>query len=330
MTSTAKYTDQSARRRLRREVPSTAAVLADEQDFRAMRRYRTFTFDDHRSYLRQMEDLLQHPRLPGRAHHRRPLRPGRLRGVLRRHSPSTPTAPTAAAATPPNSPAPAPTLTYQGQPLDRAAPAARRRSRPPGHLGVRLRRPRPRRRLRRSCGEDIGHAAFDRATHALQQLLEAARQPAPTTSSAAPSRPEIRPAGGPARHRARRTPATGSPNRTALVFCTVLAAGLALRSPGGLVFRTTPGHDTTGDRVHGWSALVLARLLAPRPHRRRGLQRLLHRRRHRRPDRHPSTASTTAPGLPAHTATRTPTTTDRPAHNEGRPATKGGKAPRHT
>lgn len=49
----------ATRRALRREVPSTVAVLADEQDFAAMRRYESFLFDDHATYLRQMEGLLR-------------------------------------------------------------------------------------------------------------------------------------------------------------------------------------------------------------------------------------------------------------------------------
>ncbi|MET7900870.1 hypothetical protein ABZS86_05110, partial [Streptomyces sp. NPDC005355] len=49
----------TARRALRREVPSTVALLADERDFTAMRRYASFAFDDHALYLRQMEGLLR-------------------------------------------------------------------------------------------------------------------------------------------------------------------------------------------------------------------------------------------------------------------------------
>ena len=47
------------RRTLRREAPSTIGLLADEQDFAAMRRYRTFTFDDHTVYLQQVDGLLR-------------------------------------------------------------------------------------------------------------------------------------------------------------------------------------------------------------------------------------------------------------------------------
>jgi hypothetical protein len=49
----------SMRTVLRREVAGTIGLLADEHDFTAMRRYRTFTFDDHTTYLRQVEGLLK-------------------------------------------------------------------------------------------------------------------------------------------------------------------------------------------------------------------------------------------------------------------------------
>ncbi|RFU84998.1 hypothetical protein DY218_19715 [Streptomyces triticagri] len=47
------------RRTLRREVVGTIGLLADEEDFAAMRRYRTFTFDDHSTYLSEMDRLLR-------------------------------------------------------------------------------------------------------------------------------------------------------------------------------------------------------------------------------------------------------------------------------
>ncbi|MFE6890420.1 hypothetical protein [Streptomyces sp. NPDC057694] len=49
----------TSRHILRREVAGTIGLLADEQDFTAMRRYRSFTFEDHQTYLRQVEGLLK-------------------------------------------------------------------------------------------------------------------------------------------------------------------------------------------------------------------------------------------------------------------------------
>src|SRR6478752_954971 len=54
------HTDhQTMRRVLRREIAGTIGLLTDEHDFRAMRRYRSFTFDNHTSYLQQVEALLK-------------------------------------------------------------------------------------------------------------------------------------------------------------------------------------------------------------------------------------------------------------------------------
>ncbi len=50
-------------------MPGTVALLADEGDFAAMRPYRTFAFDDHPGYLRQVEGLLRS--LAGRGLHTR-------------------------------------------------------------------------------------------------------------------------------------------------------------------------------------------------------------------------------------------------------------------
>src|SRR3954463_6593800 len=54
------HTDhRTTRRTLSREIAGTIGLLADEHDFRAMRRYRSFTFDDHLTYLEQVEALLR-------------------------------------------------------------------------------------------------------------------------------------------------------------------------------------------------------------------------------------------------------------------------------
>src|SRR5262245_26783089 len=58
-TRPARRAARSGRRTLRRESPTTVAVLTDPADFAAMRGYRSFTFDDHPGYLRQVEGLLR-------------------------------------------------------------------------------------------------------------------------------------------------------------------------------------------------------------------------------------------------------------------------------
>lgn len=50
---------RSELRALRREVPCVVGLLADERDFTAMRRYRSFAFDDHPKYLRRIDGLLR-------------------------------------------------------------------------------------------------------------------------------------------------------------------------------------------------------------------------------------------------------------------------------
>ena len=60
------YTDhRTLRRVLRREVAGTIGLLADEHDFRAMRRYDSFIFDDHTTYLKHMEAVLRTRALQG-------------------------------------------------------------------------------------------------------------------------------------------------------------------------------------------------------------------------------------------------------------------------
>lgn len=176
---------RSARRALRREVPGTVGVLVDPQDFAAMRTYRTFPFDDHTAYLREIEGLLREfdarglrtslalfdPAEFGEFCAERKLDPDSAEA--RTHF----TAEIAAAGA---------TVPYTGQPLERLLPL----------LVSRV--------VRRAtweyatvlladlgacaeCGQDIGGSAFDRASHLLLRLLEAATS-APTTSSA-PSAP---------------------------------------------------------------------------------------------------------------------------------------------
>ncbi|KPC60139.1 hypothetical protein [Streptomyces chattanoogensis] len=245
MTSTTRYTDRSAARRtLRREVPSTAAVLADERDFAAMRRYRTFPFDDHRSYLQQMETLLRTLTAEGVLTTLSLFDPAAYEEYCADHDldpdhPDSRTRYTAELA------CTGPTLTYAGEPLTQLLPLlveeADRRATwnqasallaRAGHC--------------EDCGTDLGHAAFARATDALQQLLDALGNGTHHLVCSIP-------AGDPPLLAVLHTTAgdSGRPQLSeseTLIFCTVLAAGLALRTPGGIVARTmTAGPTDTGD-----------------------------------------------------------------------------------
>ncbi|MFD7894953.1 hypothetical protein [Streptomyces sp. NPDC059743] len=241
-------TARTTRRRLRREVPSTVGLLADEQDFTAMRRYATFTFDDHAAYLRQIDGLLTS--LASRGVHttvglfdpeefaeycaERGLDPDSAASRSR----FTATLPGSGAA-----------VAYAGQPIDHLVPllistAVRRATweyatTVLADLGECA-----------DCGQDIGRAAFDRASHILLRLLEAAGPGTHHLVSSVPAAGEQllavlhidSPEGAPV--------LLGSSEGAE--FVSVLALGIALESPGGVVLRTTGPGTGTPDRLHGW------------------------------------------------------------------------------
>ncbi|WP_327270147.1 hypothetical protein OG233_27270 [Streptomyces sp. NBC_01218] len=237
---------RSARRALRREVPGTVGVLVDPQDFAAMCTYRTFPFDDHTAYLREIEGLLREfdarglrtslalfdPAEFGEFCAERKLDPDSAEA--RTHF----TAEIAAAGA---------TVPYTGQPLERLLPL----------LVSRV--------VRRAtweyatvlladlgacaeCGQDIGGSAFDRASHLLLRLLEAAGPGTHHIVCSIRSTDDrllavlhTRQDGGP-------PPVLSPAEGTELA--TVLAVGIALEAPGGIVLRTSS--PDTPDRVHGW------------------------------------------------------------------------------
>ncbi|MFC8227776.1 hypothetical protein [Streptomyces sp. NPDC057287] len=236
----------SMRRALRREAPTTVGLLADPEDFAAMRRYRTFTFDDHSDYLRQVEGLLR--MLAGQGMHTTValFDPEDYAEFCaesgidpdERASRSRFTAEIAAGGA---------TVAYTGQPIDTLVPLLVSRA------------------VRRAtweyatmllaglgdcadCGKDIGHAAFDRASHLLTRLLDTAGPGTHHVVCSTPTENEqllavlhtSRDTDGPARL----TASEGAE------FATVLAVGVALETQGGVVLRTTA--PDTPDRVHGW------------------------------------------------------------------------------
>ncbi|MER7790666.1 hypothetical protein [Streptomyces sp. NPDC097640] len=234
--------DRAARRALRREAPSTVALLAGEEDFAAMRRYASFAFDDHAAYLRQTEGLLRMLAAQGVHTSIALFDPAEYEEFCADSGidPDTSVARTRYTA---DVAAAGPTVTYEGQPLDQLVQglvgAAEQQA--TWEYATAL--------LSRAggcgCGDDPGHAAFRRAQAALRRLLEAA---------------------GPGRHHVVcSVPANGAPlvavvhaeatevveGIEALIFSTVLACGIATNSPGGVVLRTTtPGAP---DTVRGWA-----------------------------------------------------------------------------
>ncbi|MFF5898886.1 hypothetical protein ACFY8O_23595 [Streptomyces argenteolus] len=236
----------SIRRALRREATSTVALLVDPEDFAAMRRYRTFTFDDHAAYLRQAEGLLRALAAQGTHTTVALFDPEDYAEFCAeegidpddRTSRSRFTAEVAAVGA---------TVAYAGQAIDTLIPLLVSRA------------------VRRAtweyatmlladlgdcadCGQDIGRAAFDRASHLLARLLDTAGPGTHHIVCSTPTENEqllavlhtTRDPGGPAR----------LASTEGAEFATVLAVGVALERRGGVVLRTTaPGAP---DRVHGW------------------------------------------------------------------------------
>jgi hypothetical protein len=233
-------------RTLHREAPSTVALIADEHDFTAMRRYRTFPFDDHARYLRQVESVL------------RTLASRQLHTTVALFDPADFTDFCAEAGLAPDDPtsrsrytaeiaAFATGIRYTGQPLDRLLPQLINKA--VRHatweyatmlladLGECA-----------DCGQDIGRTAFDQASRTLVRLLEGAGPgehhlvcsvPAPDEQLLAVLHAEGTTA----------TPAQLNASEGA-EFVTVLAAGIALESSGGVVLRTSaPGAP---DHLRGW------------------------------------------------------------------------------
>ncbi|MET8983368.1 hypothetical protein ABZX85_48185 [Streptomyces sp. NPDC004539] len=240
-------TDQrTMRRALRREIAGTIGLLTDEHDFRAMRRYRSFTFDDHTTYLRQVEALLKTRAAEGTHTSLALFDPQDYATFCTDHdldpdTPQTRSRYTAELA------ATGPLVEYDGGPLTDLVPtlvdeAIRRATwEYAATLLARL-------GTCASCGEDIGRAAFTRASALLTRVLDTAppgHRHLVCSVSAAPEtliavlHAESVPDG-----------TTRLDETEALEFTTVLALGIATQTPGGLVLRVTA--PDTRDRVHGW------------------------------------------------------------------------------
>ncbi|MFF3324050.1 hypothetical protein [Streptomyces sp. NPDC002889] len=239
-------THASMRRTLRREVPSTVGILADEQDFRSMRRYRTFTFDDHPTYLRQAEQLLTS------------LASRHLHTSVALFDPDEFAEFCAEAGVDPDGAESrsrftaeiagrGPAVLYTGQSLGSLLPelinkAVRQATWEYAtmllaELGACA-----------DCGQDIGRSAFDRASRILMRLLEVAG-PGSHHLVCSVSGPDeqllaVLHAEATAGSLAELDASEGAE------FVTVLAAGIALESAGGLVLRTSA--PDTADRLHGW------------------------------------------------------------------------------
>ncbi|WP_190181748.1 hypothetical protein [Streptomyces naganishii] len=241
------YTDHRTMRRvLRREIAGTIGLLTDEHDFRAMRRYRSFTFDDHTTYLQQIEVLLKSRAADG-GHTALALFDPAEYAEFCADSGLEPDTPASRARFTAALAATGTTLPYDGRPLTQLVPAlvdeAVRRA-TWEYAATLLARLGP----CESCGEDLGRAAFARAAEVLARVLDTAppgnRHLVCSVSTAPEDLVAVLHADDDD------TGATRLDEAEALEFATVLALGMATRSPGGLVMRTTaPG---TPDRIYGW------------------------------------------------------------------------------
>ncbi|QQM44797.1 hypothetical protein [Streptomyces liliifuscus] len=238
---------QTMRRVLRREIAGTIGLLTDEQDFTAMRRrYRTFTFDNHASYLQQVEALLRTLASQGGHTTVALFDPEEYAEFCAEHGlePDTPSSRTRFTA---ELAATGATVPYEGQPLDHLVPnlideAVRQAT---WEYATTL--------LSRigtcaSCGEDIGRVAFVRASDLLVRILDASGPGERHLVCSVSTEPETLVAVLRADDDQHGTPHLDESE--ALEFTTVLALGIATQSPGGLVMRV--GTPDTTDRVYGW------------------------------------------------------------------------------
>lgn len=240
------HTDQTMRRVLRREIAGTIGLLTDEHDFRAMRRYRSFTFHDHAAYLRQVEALLRARAAQGTHTAVALFDPEEYAGFcatagLDPDVPGNRARFTAVLASN------GPTVPYEGQPLADLLPtlvdeAVRQATwEYAATLLARL-------GSCATCGEDLGRAAFTRASRLLNRVLETAPPGNHHLVCSVSGSPETLLSVLHADAHADGTPHIDEAE--SLEFTSVLALGLATHSPGGLVMRvSTPDGP---DRIHGW------------------------------------------------------------------------------
>ncbi|OKJ16552.1 hypothetical protein AMK21_27510 [Streptomyces sp. CB00316] len=234
------------RRTLRREAPSTVGLLVDAQDFAVMRRYRTFPFDDHTAYLHQVEGLLKTLAAQGVHTTIALFDPEDYAEFCAESGLDADTGASRSRFTAEIAAAGA-TVAYTGQRLSDLIPLLVSRAVRQAtweyatlllaDLGACV-----------DCGQDIGRAAFDRASHLLTRLLETA---GPGTHHLVCSTPTENDQLLAVLHTYR--DATGPAcldTSEGAEFATVLAVAIALESPGGVVLRTST--PDSPDRVHGW------------------------------------------------------------------------------
>ncbi|GAA1361796.1 hypothetical protein [Streptomyces beijiangensis] len=237
---------RSLRRALRREVPSTVGLLADEQDFAAMRCYDTFAFDDHQVYLDQIDGLLRSLTSQGVHTTVALFDPAEYADFCEASGLDPDSADSRTRFTADIASAGACVL-YGGQSIEHLVPQLINEAVNQATweyatmllagLGECA-----------DCGADVGQSAFAQASRRLLHLLEGAGPGVHHLVCSVPTEDEPLLA---VLHAER---LTGQPARLdhaeGAAFITVLAAGIATESPGGVVLRTSGRGEA--DRVHGW------------------------------------------------------------------------------
>ncbi|MDH6228004.1 hypothetical protein [Streptomyces sp. MJP52] len=237
---------ESLRRLLRREIAGTVGLLSDEHDFAAMRRYRTFAFDDHRTYLDQMEALLRARASQGNHTSVALFDPDEY-AVYCDEAGLDPDAVTSRARYTAELAAAGPTVPYDGRPLADLLPelvdeSVRQATWEYATEMLAGLGPCP------VCGEDRGRLALAHATRLLGAVLGTAASGALHLVCSVGTLPQSLFSVLEADRR--ENGAVDVDEGEALELTAVLALGLATGSPGGLVTRTvTPGRP---DRVYGW------------------------------------------------------------------------------
>ncbi|MFE5210823.1 hypothetical protein [Streptomyces sp. NPDC056600] len=243
---TARTGRRNQRRVLRREVAGTVGLLTDEQDFAAMLRYRSFAFDDHPTYLDQMESLLRSRAAQG-SHTSVALFDPTEYALWCREAGLDPDAGASRARFTAELAATGPTVPYDGRPLadllpDLVEEAVRQATWEYATEVLAGLGPCP------ECGEDLGRLALAHAATLLASALDTAPPGSLHLVCSVSALPQAlfsvldaeRGEDGDVE----------IDEGEALEFTAVLALGIATRSPGGLVLRSVGAGRS--DQVHGW------------------------------------------------------------------------------
>jgi hypothetical protein len=235
----------TGRQALRREISGTIGLLTDERDFRAMRRYPSFPFDDYAAYLAGVEDLLRARASQG------------MHTTLALFDPEGYADFCAATGLDPDGPSSrtrftaetaitGATIPYEGEPLAELIPVL---------IGAAVRKASweyasallARLGTCAVCGRDLGQEAFTRAQDVLTRILDTADPGHRHLVCSVSTSPD--PLVSTLHADTGTEGATHLDDTQTLEFTTTLALGLA-SLPGGLVMRTrSPGAP---DRVYGW------------------------------------------------------------------------------